>query len=302
MDKKKLLLGGLAAAAAIEVVLIVVGILMICQLQQTRELIQTGLATQQTEFTDTGRQEAPSIMAGSSVAFGGKDTVSTEKGTIELKVSATPSEFKNGTKAKVKIGDKSYKLKQDDNSFSGTFPVSVFEPIDTAVLALQDGDMTRSEELLDYEMEPLCPSRISWEILNEGLQFNKSAVNIDTELSAFDFSGTNLEFSSAWILARAGDKILYKAALEEYFAEDDTAQTFRWTDKVSPLKADADFYVEAKDKYGFIYRYKLGTLGKNQAAIEPAEPGETVLEVENSKGETLLKRNVEDIQEVEDEI
>lgn len=303
MDKKKILLGALAAAALIEVILIIVGIVMILQLHQTRELLQNGTVIQQGAVIDTGSQEAPSILADSDVDFGGKDTVSLEKGLIDLKVSATPVEFRNDTEAKAKIGGKSYKLRQKDNSFFGSFPVSVFEEIDTAVLVLKDGERTRSEQLIDYQMDPFCPSRITWEFADGGPQFGQNKTRINEIVNVYDFYGTEMEFSSAQIWGQTGDKAVYKADMT--MSRDDAVdagQAFRWEDEFDTPKEDMTFYAVSEDEYGFTYRYKLGTLAKGGTAIEPVSEKDTVLEITSPKGKILLKRSMEDIQEVEDEV
>ena len=303
MDKKKLLLGALAAAALIEVILIIVGIVMILQLHQTRELLQNGPVIQQGAVIDTGSQEAPSILADSDVDFGGTDTVSLEKGTIDLKVSVTPVEFRNDTEAKVKIGGKSYKLQQKDNSFSGSFPVSVFEEIDTAVLVLKDGETTRSELLVDYPMDPPCPSRITWEFAEGGPQFSKNKTRINEIVNVYDFYGTEMSSSSAQICGQIGDKAVYKADLTMSQNDAaDTGQAFLWDDEFDTPKEDMTFYAVSKDEYGFTYRYRLGTLQKGTSAIEPSDEKDIVLEITSPKGKVLLKRSMEDIQEVEDEV
>ena len=62
------------------------------------------------------------------------------------------------------------------------------------------------------------------------------------------------------------------------------------------------FYAVSKDEYGFTYRYRLGTLQKGTSAIEPSDEKDIVLEITSPKGKVLLKRSMEDIQEVEDEV
>lgn len=303
MDKKKRLLGVLAAAALIELILIVVGIALILQLHRTGELLQNGPVIQQESVIGAGNQEAPSILADSDVDFGGKDTVSLEKGTIDLNVSVTPVEFRNDTEAKVKVGGKSYRLKQKDNSFSGSFPVSAFKEIDTAMLVLKDEETTRSELLVDYQIDSYFPSRITWEFAEEGPQFIKNKTGVNEILNVYDFYGTELTFSSAQIWGQVGDKAVYKEDMT--MSQDDAVdggQAFLWEDKVDTPKENMTFYVVSKDQYGFTYRYRLGTLQKGEQAIEPSGEKDTVLEIISPKGNVLLKRSMEEIQEEEDEV
>ncbi|MCC2865873.1 hypothetical protein OBO34_15570 [Clostridiales Family XIII bacterium ASD5510] len=292
MDKKtRTIIIAVSAAAAVAMIL---GIVVIAvQVKEVRDLIGEGsVVVHQTQSYDDASivetPEPPSIFCDTSVKFKGKDTISVEAGTVECQLSVTPVEFREGTKAKVKIDGKTYALKQKENTFVGTFPVSLFKSVDPEVYLI-DEKATRTESV-DGE-NPYISTDFGWSAAGSDPSAGKGETRFDLQVT-FEYGEFIVEApSNAQVVVMAGGKQIYEKQVKVMELGEDFPG-FDWKDSVkNPDDAVLDVYVVTKDDKGLTYRYMLGQAGKKQDFFDEAKKSITVL---SPDGKVLVDRKIKE--------
>lgn len=291
MDKKtRTIIIGVSAAVAVAMIL---GIVVIAvQVKELRGLIAGGAVeihqTQNYETTDSPESLEPaSIFCDTSVKFKGKDTISAEAGTVQCQLSVTPIKFREGTKAKVKIEGDTYALKQEENRFVGTFPVSLFKSVEPEVYLIDD--KTTRTEFVDGE-GPYIAADFGWDASGSDPTAGKDETRFDLQVT-FGFGEFVSEApSNAQVVVMAGGKQVYEKGVTITELQEDF-YGFEWKDSVkNPGAAVLDVYVVTKDDNGFIYRYKLGEAGKKREFFDEEKKSITVV---SPDGKVLLEKKIQ---------
>lgn len=212
-------------------------------------------------------QEAPSILTGYSVEFEGEDTISLKSKTIKCRASVTPAEFRQGTKARLKVlkTGKVYKLNQKDNSFEGVIRVPLAEDAGLQVI-LEDNEIVRTENIdsVDayintdlYWSAEWSPSESSMGKDSASLVWNIDQYSSDVVSSESENAG----ISEIQVVGLTDGKKVYQKTVKGELRSDaeETIWSFPWKGKV-PLQEDktVKLYAVAKAKGGLFYRYQIG--------------------------------------------
>lgn len=279
------------------IVIIVSIILVLFKVNEIWNLVGSGsISFNNTQ--DINGLEAPSILSDSDVSFQGDGTLSLEDGTIGMNASVTPLEFKEGTKARIKINGENYKLKRKDNAFIGNFRVSAFENIKAAELILEDGDTVRTEELI-CEQASFLSSDIHWGFDGTTPTFSKNKYAFDTQMILSSSSEEETPFSSAQIIGAIDGKNVYKKEFKlGKLSAESSDVAFDWKDEIKvPEGKVLCIYLETKDKYGFVYRYSFGQVSQQDQGVTFEDTEKQKLEVLNPKGKTIFQKNVNEVEE-----
>lgn len=285
---------GIAAGLILSAAL-VIGIAGLSMLNEIKTVLDNeGMLSGSVSYTPGYEEypEVPSIFYASDLKPAGRDTLNVEKGTMDYNISLTPYEFTESTKAKIKAGGKTYKLKRQDNSFTGTFPASVFEAVEPEVI-LEDDSTIRTEA-------PLCENALrdtSWGWIAAGSS-SPTGGNLKFDLLVrigTDEVGEDVPDRIQMIAAVDGKTRFKKEKQIETWTEPDIGEDvtgFLFQEKI-PLKEGEtlELYVERSDQYGFVYRYKLGE-AKAESRAWDNETDEQILEVFSPKGKLLLQKNL----------
>ncbi|MCQ4635744.1 hypothetical protein NE619_03310 [Anaerovorax odorimutans] len=288
MEKKKQYIVIGVGAAAIALMLLVLVVIAVWIGAMKNLMIEDSVvsAPQTISYDSSYGGEPPTIFADSSVEFKGADTVSAEDGTIQCGISVTPAEFREGTKAKVKIDGKTYPLKRKDNTFVGTIPVSAFKSVDPEVI-LEDGETVRTESIEGES--PYLPIDFSWLASGPDPHVKKDKIDFDMEIH-FGFDELSSEApNTARIVGIADGKQVYEKEMEVSGLDGDSPKV-DWKGSIKvPEKTAVDIYILSKDDKGFVYRYKLGTAGAKRDFFSEQQH---TLEVLSPDGKLLLKKEM----------
>lgn len=252
------------------------------------------------EGDDEG-QMPPSILTDYSLEFEGEDTISLKTRTIKCRASVTPAEFRQGTKARLKVvkTGKTYKLSQKDGSFEGAIRVPLTEAADVQVI-LEDDKTVRTENI--YPQDAYIRTDLFWSAEWDQPQsrMGKDSVSLEWDIvqcSRDGDSSENAGISQIQVIGLTDGQKVYQKTIKGELrdTENEISWIFPWKGKV-PLQGDkpVKLYAVAKAKGGLFYRYQIGQLqagsddfwGESYHYLEILAPDGSLLETIDTSEES----------------
>lgn len=309
MKKKKgLLITGAVFAAVILIGLCVTVVMTARDVKCISAMLETGSisysnsnAAQVVYEGDDEGQMPPSILTDYSLEFEGEDTISLKTRTIKCRASVTPAEFRQGTKARLKVvkTGKTYKLSQKDGSFEGAIRVPLTEAADVQVI-LEDDKTVRTENI--YPQDAYIRTDLFWSAEWDQPQsrMGKDSVSLEWDIvqcSRDGDSSENAGISQIQVIGLTDGQKVYQKTIKGELrdTENEISWIFPWKGKV-PLQGDkpVKLYAVAKAKGGLFYRYQIGQLqagsddfwGESYHYLEILAPDGSLLETIDTSEES----------------
>lgn len=283
MKKKQMIF---IVAAITVIAMLVLDIAAVKQVHDLKVLIaggQVSINEPQPAVINETAPEVPSIFSSVSLEFAGAETVSAKDKTILCRVSVVPGEFRQDTKARIRVGKQFYDMKRKDNCFTGQFAAPLFETVNPEVI-LEDGETVRSEQI-GTEEEAFLSEGGFWMAEKSDLKRGKDSMKVNMEFSYSEGEKSSL-LKTAKIKCEADGAVIYEKQVDLENLTDD-CWGFTWDDTVAASeKQDMELYLEAKEKEVFLYRYKLGDI-RQKSGFDSAG---AQLEIFSPDGTLLLKK------------